>query len=159
VWWKSRYRYRRGETHVHKKYVCANYFSRGTCENDLYIRRDVLEERLLGRLQSELLQPEVIDYAVSAFGRQLRTALATLSDDLAAMRRRKELLEKEMQRFAAAIAHGGPLDSLVGELATREAELKGITTRLLSGSATSIDGQLREIRQFVERGISDLPVC
>ena len=69
-----------GGTHVHKKYVCANYFNRGTCENDLYIRRDVLEERLLGRLQSELLQPEVIDYAVSEFGRQLRTALATLSD-------------------------------------------------------------------------------
>jgi signal transduction histidine kinase len=145
-----------GGTHVHKKYVCANYFNRGTCENDLYIRRDILEERLLGRLQSELLQPEVIDYAVSEFGRQLRTALATLSDDLAAMRRRKELLEKEIQRFAAAIAHGGPLDSLVQEIAVREAELKGITNRLLSASATSIDGQLREIREFVEKGISDL---
>jgi site-specific DNA recombinase len=145
-----------GGTHVHKKYVCANYFNRGTCENDLYIRRDVLEERLLGRLQSELLQPEVIDYAVSEFGRQLRTALATLSDDLAAMRRRKGLLEKEIQRFAAAIAHGGPLDSLVQEIATREVELKGITNRLLSASATSIDGRLREIRQFVEKGISDL---
>ena len=31
-----------GGTHVHKKYVCANYFNRGSCENDLYIRRDVL---------------------------------------------------------------------------------------------------------------------
>jgi hypothetical protein len=145
-----------GGTHVHKKYVCANYFNRGTCGNDLYIRRDVLEERLLGSLQSELLQPEVIDYAVSAFGRQLRTALATESDDLSAMRRRKELIEKEIQRFTAAIAHGGPLDSLVHEIATREAELKGITNRLLSVSATSINGRLREIRPFVEKGISDL---
>jgi site-specific DNA recombinase len=145
-----------GGTHVHKKYVCANYFNRGTCKNDLYIRRDVLEERLLGRLQSELLQPEVIDYAVSEFGRQLRTALATVSDDLSAMCRRKELLEREIQRFAAAIAHGGPLDCLVQEIATREVELKGITTRLLSASATSIDGRLREIRQFVEKGISNL---
>jgi site-specific DNA recombinase len=145
-----------GGTHVHKKYVCSNYFNRGTCENDLYIRRDVLEERLLGRLQSELLQPEVIDYAVSAFGRQLRSALATLSEDLTAMRRRKELLEKEIQRFAAAIAHGGPLDSLAREIAAREVELKGITNRLLSASATSIDGRLREIRQFVEKGIADL---
>jgi site-specific DNA recombinase len=145
-----------GGTHIHKKYVCANYFNRGTCENDLYIRRDVLEERLLGRLQSELLQPEVIDYVVNQFGRQLRTALATLPADLAAMRRRKELLEKEIQRFVAAIAHGGPLDSLVQEIARREVELKGITNRLLSASATSVDGRLREIRQFVEKGISDL---
>lgn len=145
-----------GGTHVHKKYVCANYFNRGTCRNDLYIRRDVLEERLLGRLQSELLQPEVIDYAISEFGRQLRIALATTSEDLVAMRRRKDLLDKEIQRFTDAIAHGGPLDSLVKEIATREAELKGITNRLLSASATSIDSRLREIRQFVEKGISDL---
>jgi hypothetical protein len=87
-------------------------------------RRQVwtFEERLLGRLQSELLQPEMIDYAVSEFGRQLRTALHTLSDDLAAMRRSKEQLEKEIQRFAAAIAHGGPLDSLVQEIATHDSQ-------------------------------------
>ncbi len=145
-----------GGTHVHKKYVCTNYFNRGTCQNNLYIRRDVLEERLLRRLQSELLQPEVIDYAMSEFGRRLRIALATMSEDLTAMRRRKDLLEKEIQRLAAAIAHGDPLDSLVQEIATREAELKGIANRLLSASTTSIDGPLREIRQFVEKGISDL---
>ena len=41
-----------GGTHIHKKYVCANYFNRGTYGNDLYIRRDILEERLLGRSAS-----------------------------------------------------------------------------------------------------------
>src|SRR5947207_3157324 len=59
-----------GGTHIHKKYACANYFNRGTYGNDLYIRRDILEERLLGRLQRELLRPEVIDYTVAEFGRQ-----------------------------------------------------------------------------------------
>ena len=47
-----------GGTRIHKKYVCANYFNRATCGNDLYIRREVLEERLLGRRQHELLRPE-----------------------------------------------------------------------------------------------------
>ncbi len=46
----------------------------------------------------------------------------------------------------------------VQEIAIREVELKGITNRLLSASATSIDGRLCEIRQFVEKGISDLRV-
>jgi hypothetical protein len=145
-----------GGTHVHKKYVCANYFNRGTCKNDLYIRRDVLEERLLSRLQRELLRPEVIDYAIGEFGRQLRTALSSVSNDLAGLRRRKEQLESEIQRFADAIARGGPLDALVQQIATREREMKAITNRLLSASAASIEGQLREIRQFVEKGISDL---
>jgi DNA invertase Pin-like site-specific DNA recombinase len=141
---------------AHPKYVCANYFNRGTCGNDLYIRRDVLEERLLGRLQSELLQPEVIDYAIAEFGRQLRAALSNMSSDLATLRRRKEQLEKEIRRFTDAVARGGPLDSLVREIAKRESELKAITNRLISTSATSIEGQLQEIRQFVTAGISDL---
>jgi hypothetical protein len=145
-----------GGTHVHKKYVCANYFNRGTCENDLYIRRDVLEQRLLGRLQSELLQPEEIDYAIGEFGRQLKTALANLSGDVADLRKRKEQLETEIQRFADAIARGGPLDSLVQEIAKRELELKAITNRLLSASAGSIESRLQEIRRFVISGISDL---
>ncbi|HXY23559.1 MAG TPA: recombinase family protein [Candidatus Acidoferrum sp.] len=145
-----------GGTHVHKKYVCANYFNRGTCGNDLYIRRDVLEERLLARLQGELLSPEVIDYAVVEFGRQLRAALSSMTTDLVGLRQRKEKLEGEIQRFADAIARGGPLDALVEQIATRERDLKAINNRLLSASAGSIEGKLKEIRHLVERGISDL---
>jgi site-specific DNA recombinase len=145
-----------GGTHVHKKYVCANYFNRGACANDLYIRRDVLEDRLLGRLQSELLRPEVIDYAIGEFGRQLRAAFANLSGDIVDERKRKEQLEREIQRVADAIARVGPLDSLVQEIAKREQEKKAITNRLLSRSAGSIESRLQEIRQFVTSGISDL---
>jgi hypothetical protein len=82
-----------GGTHRHPKYVCTNYFNRGVCENDLYIRRDHLEERLLGRLQSELLRPEIVDYAVGEFGRQLHAALGNLGGEVEQMRKRKEDLE------------------------------------------------------------------
>jgi site-specific DNA recombinase len=145
-----------GGTHKHKKYVCANYFNRGTCGNDLYIRRDVLEERLLGRLQSELLRPEVIDYAVSEFGRQLRTHLLSLSGDLSELRRRKEKLDREIQRFVAAIAQGGQLEALVREVANREEELKVVSGKLLSASPGSIETRVDSIRRFVEKGITDL---
>jgi hypothetical protein len=66
--------------------------------------RDVLEERLLARLQSELLRPEVIEYAVAEFARQLRVTLANMSVDLGGLRQRKELLEREIRRFTDAIA-------------------------------------------------------
>src|SRR6516164_3381504 len=71
-----------GGTHRHKKYACSRRFNRGGCENDLYIRRDDLEELLLGKLQGELLRPVVIDYAVEEFQRQLEVALTSLSGDL-----------------------------------------------------------------------------
>jgi site-specific DNA recombinase len=145
-----------GGTHRHPKYVCRNYFNRGTCKNDLYIRRDVLEERLLARLQSQLLQPEVIEYSVSEFGRQLRTAVAGISDDMSGLRKRKGELEREIKRFSDAIACGGPLDSLVHQVAIREGELKAITSKLRSASPASIDVRIRELRRFVENGISNL---
>ena len=47
-------------------------------------------------------------------------------------------------------------DALVQQIAVREKELKAITNRLLSASSGSIEGQLHELRQFVEKGISDL---
>ena len=143
-----------GGTHRHPKYVCRNYINRGTCKNDLYIRRDVLEEHMLGHLQ--LLLPEVIDYAVSEFGRHLRTALFAISGDMTGLRKRKEELEREIKRFSDAIACGGPLDSLVHQIAIRESELKAITNKLLSASPASIEGRIRELRRFVENGISDL---
>lgn len=138
-------------------YVCANYFNRGTCENDLYIRVDALEKRILGRLQSELLRPEVIDYAIVEFGRQLRAALEGLAGDVAALRKQKERIEGEIQRLVDAIERAGcPLDSLVQQLAKRERERDAITNRLLSTSENSLDSRLQEIRQFVTSGISDL---
>jgi len=44
----------------------------------------------------------------------------------------------------------------VQQIAVREKELKAITNHLLSASSASLEGQLRELRQFVEKGISDL---
>jgi hypothetical protein len=38
-----------------------------------------------------------------------------------------------------------------------EEELKAIGNRFLSASAASIEGQLREIRQFVEKGKRQIP--
>jgi site-specific DNA recombinase len=145
-----------GGTHRHPKYVCRNYFNRGTCKNDLYIRRDVLEERLLGCLQSRLLRSDVIDYVVSEFGRQLRASRFATSGSTAGLKKREEELEQEINRFNDAIACGGPLDSLVHHLAIRERELRAIRNELFSASSTSIEGRIRELRHFVQNGISDL---
>jgi site-specific DNA recombinase len=38
-----------GGTHRHKKYACSRRFNRGGCRNDLYIRRDNLEDILSRR--------------------------------------------------------------------------------------------------------------
>jgi hypothetical protein len=70
--------------------------------NNLYIRPDELEERLLGRLRTELLQPEAVDTAVESFGRQLRASLASVSNQLTETRSRKERNRGWNARFATS---------------------------------------------------------
>ena len=145
-----------GGTHRHKKYACSRRFNRGGCENDLYIRRDDLEELLLGKLQSEILKPEVVDYAVMEFQKQLEAALGSLSDDLAGMRQRKTRLEAEVRRLVSAVAESGHSKSLLEEIGRKEAELQGITDGLLSATPKSIESRVGEIRSFVRSGLSEL---
>ena len=145
-----------GGTHRHKKYACSRRFNQGGCQNDLYIRRDDLEDLLLGKLQSEILRPEVIDYAVMEFQRQLEAALGSLSDDLGGMRQRKTRLEAEVRRLVAAVSESGHSKALLEEIARKEAELQGITDSLLSATPKSIESRVGEIRSFVTSGLNDL---
>jgi hypothetical protein len=145
-----------GGTHHHPKYACSNRVNRGTCSNDLYIRRDELEERLLGNLQTELLQPEAIDFAIAEFGRQLVSSLANISGELVQMRQRKEKLEGEIQKFMGAIAEHGHSKAMLEQIAIRENEVAAITNRLLASTPDSIQTQVEEVRLFVEEGISNL---
>jgi site-specific DNA recombinase len=145
-----------GGTHRHKKYACSRRFNRGGCENDLYIRRDDLEDLLLGKLQSEVLQPEAVDYAVIEFQRQLEAALGSLSDDLAGMRQQKTRLQAEVRRLVSAVAESGHSKSLLEEIGRKEAELQAIADRLLSATPESIESRVGEIRSFVRSGLNDL---
>jgi len=145
-----------GGTHRHKKYACSRRFNRGGCQNDLYIRRDDLEELLLGKLQGELLRPEVIDYAVEEFQRQLEVALTSISGDLGGMRQRKGRLEAEISRLVSAVAEAGHSRSMLEEIGRKEAELHAISDRLLSATPESIESRVSEIRTYVIRGLKDL---
>jgi site-specific DNA recombinase len=145
-----------GGTHRHKKYACSRRFNRGGCENDLYIRRDDLEDLLLSKLHSELLRPEVIDYAVMEFQRQLEATLASLSGDLGEMRQRRTQLESEVRRLVSAIAESGHSKSILEEIGRKEAELRGISDRLLSATPESIESRVGEIRSYVKCGLNDL---
>jgi site-specific DNA recombinase len=138
------------------KYVCSGYFNRGICSNNMYIRHDELEERLLGKLRTELLQPESIELAVESFGRQLRAALADVSSELTEMRSRKERLEREIRNFTQAIAESGHSKYILQEIAVREKEISAVTDRLLSSTPDSIQNQIEEVRTLVEGGIQNL---
>jgi site-specific DNA recombinase len=145
-----------GGTHRHPKYACSRRVNRGGCENDLYIRRDDLENMMLKNLQAKVLSPEAIEYAIAEYREQLGTALNALTDDLAEMRQRKTRLDVEVRRLVAAVSEGGHSKALLQELARKEGELEEITNRLLSDSHESIEARIGEIRTLVMDGMQKL---
>ncbi len=115
-----------------------------------------MEERLLSRLRSELLEPDSINRAIDQFGSQLRSSLAGLSNDITEMRSRKEKLEHEIRNFTSAIADSGHSKYILEEIAAREREISAITDRLLSVAPDSIQTKIEEIAGFVSSGIEKL---
>ena len=138
------------------RYGCPQNFYRGTCNNALKERQDTLENRLLSELQTQVLNPEAIDFALEEFGRQLRSALGNVSADLARMRQQKAKLEGEIANLTAAIAEAGHSKALLSAVAQREAQLEEITTRVLSVGKGSIEADLAEIRRFVTEQLADV---
>jgi DNA invertase Pin-like site-specific DNA recombinase len=140
----------------HAKYGCGNHSNRGTCSNGLREREDQVEQRLLARLQTEVLRPDAIEYAVEEFSRQLQARLASLASHLDADRQRATVLEGELGRLWAVIASGGDYQSLREQIAQRETELQAVRDRLLSTGPVSVEADIVEIRRFVSWSLSDL---
>jgi hypothetical protein len=129
---------------------------RGARTNDLREREDWLERRLLADLQSEVLRPEVVDFAVEELGVQLKARFSGLSSKVDAYRERKFSLELELDRLWGLAAQGCAFDSLKAQIDQRERELREITNLLLSECPGSVESHIEDIRRFVERSLADL---
>jgi len=138
------------------RYGCPNAFNRGTCANRLTERRDELEDRLFSELQREVLRPEVIEYALQEFQRQLTNKLQDLSGRTAQMSARKVQLESEIRRLVDAIAEQGHSSFILAAIAEREAEVRKIGEQLQAKGNCSVERDISEIRRFVTEGLSNL---
>jgi DNA invertase Pin-like site-specific DNA recombinase len=138
------------------KYGCPQNFYRGACPNDLKENKEQIEERLLAELQNRVLTPEVIDFALEEFGRQLSLKLLDLSDGLSRLRERRSQLEAELRRLADAAAQNGASRFLLDAIGEREKALCEISNQLLSDSPQSVDAELAEIRGYVTTRLADI---
>jgi site-specific DNA recombinase len=137
------------------KYGCTQHFNRGACPNDLQESQEWLEKRLLAELQNAVLQPEAVAYAVDEFGRQLKAANANSTNELVRSRERKEHLEGELRRLAAAVAEGGHSTFLLQAITERELDLQEVNSRL-PVAQPSADVQVESIRRFATERLTNL---
>ena len=140
----------------HQRYGCPQNFYRGACANTLKERADWLEDRLLSELQRAVLRPEVVDYALQEFERQLTASLSHLSAQVRRMRHRREQIQQELNRLIETAAACGHSAALVEAINSREQELGEITQRLFAGQPESVPNQVAKIRRFVTERLADI---
>lgn len=131
------------------RYGCPQNFYRGACSNRLKESAEVVENRLLAGLQRSVLLPDVVDYALQEFERQLEAALSELSNSMDRMRQRREAIQQELDRLIDAIASIGHSPALVKAIGEREQELGEITQRLFATLPESPSAHISRIRDFV----------
>ena len=119
-----------GRRRRHAMYGCPQHFYRGACSNDLKVRQEFLEGQLLSELQAALLLPQMIDYTLEEFQRQLEAVRVDTSQHLERTQEKKRELEEQLQRLTAAIAQGGafPFPSAGHRRARRRAGRAGTLT-------------------------------
>jgi hypothetical protein len=122
----------------HHRYGCPQNFYRGACPNKLKERADWLEDRLFSELQRAVLRPDVVDYALQEFERQLTSALSELSGQLGRMYQRREQIQGELRRLIETAAACGHSATLVEAINSREQELSEITQRLFTSQHSRV---------------------
>lgn len=126
----------------HPRYGCPQNFYRGACTNNLKERADWIEQRLFGSLQSAVLRPEAIEYALGEFEQQLAASLSNLDSTIGRMRQRSEEIQAELRNLVMTVASCGPSPALVEAINSREQELKEITRQLLGTGPDSVSAHM-----------------
>ena len=112
-----------GRRRRHAMYGCPQHFYRGACANGIRVRQEHLERQLLSELRSAVLRPEVLDYTLQQFQRQLEAAQVNASQDRERAQEKKKALEEQLRRLTAAVAESGHSSFLLQAIAEREGEL------------------------------------
>ena len=141
------------------KYGCPSHRYRGVCSNRLTIRRDRVEEQLLGALERRLVEPDMLDYMLKRFREQLDHRLEEIrreSDRLPELHGERQRLEGQAKRIADAIADAGHSPSLLAQLSSIESRLAQILQQIEAHQPMDLDPNLDEIREFVLKNVIQL---
>ena len=110
-----------GCTAAHRQGVCANH---GT------VRRDTLEDMILGALRQQLMAPELVAEFVAEFAAEWNRLQAAAGAEAANLRKELAAVERKLAGLIDAIADGFRAPGLQQQLDDLEARKAGLTRQL-----------------------------
>ena len=136
-------------------YGCANTRNKGTCDNRLTIRRDVLEDTVLDGLRSKLLHPDLIAEFIETYQKEYNI----LMRDEVASRRAQEtelkVIKRQIDQIITAITDGMYHPSMKAKMT----DLETRKTYLSDALAEHVDQPLRlhpGLADVYRRKVADL---
>ncbi|GAN97059.1 MULTISPECIES: recombinase family protein [Acetobacteraceae] len=108
---------------------CSTARNKGTCDNRMTIRRDVLEKSVLNGLRTRLMDPALFKEFCDEFTREVNRVRMERGADLAAMRAELPRVDRELDKAIQAILDGVPgvkLKDKIGRLEARKEELTAL---------------------------------
>ena len=140
-------------------YGCSNARNRGTCDNLLTVRRDVLEASVLSGLKTHLMTPELTKEFAAEYHRELNRLNAARDEDC--VRRKEELdrVERQIRAIIDAIKDGLRTPGMKEELFALEVRKQKLVAEVKHAQPPSprLHPKLADLyRQRVERPHEEL---
>jgi hypothetical protein len=140
-----------------KRYGCTRSSRNGrtACHNRVQVRAVVADGVLLTRLQSELLESELVAYITDQVSAAVNAELERRPAQRKALEAELQTVRQQLDRLLALVedGHGGP--SVTARIAERERQLASIEASLAASPAALRD-RLRVIPTWVKAQLADL---
>jgi len=122
------------------KYRCAGYAAGRACSNDVWVRRDALEETILRPLDRRLLEPKRL-------GRMVNWMRTEYARRMAADRRAADAVPRDLAELDARLARlrGGVADLEADELAAAIARVEAKRRALLAATGLGVEGRVFDL--------------
>ncbi len=119
-----------------KHFGCAGARLKGptTCTVLRTIRKDALEEAVMGALRQHMMAPDVYQAFAKEFTAEWNRMQAEVSGDQAAKRTELDRVRQQLERLVDAIANGTPIGALQSRMTTLEARRIALEAELANAT-------------------------
>ncbi|NDR55684.1 recombinase family protein [Aliiruegeria sabulilitoris] len=125
-----------GFTLVGKTYYgCANARNKGTCDNKMTVRRDRLEDTVLGGLKDQLLHPDLIAAFVTEYQAEYNRLAGEITKDKSKAERKLAGVKRRIDQLVDRICDGMFHESMKDKLTALEQEKAALETELATFDA------------------------
>lgn len=133
------------------RFVCSFHKNRGptVCRNSRVVRRDVLEQRLLGVIEQEILSPEAVAYLAEKVNGALQRANYRSMSARRAPEAELREAEQEVENIKQAVRHGKATATLLEMLEAAEAKIQHL--RAESRTEPQLKEAVRALPGLVEQ--------